>query len=58
MRYGKPGERPGTDREIARVGLPTGDPVRGGARRDRGPLASEVTASGASHPKSLGRPSA
>jgi uncharacterized protein YjlB len=31
MQYGKPGERPGTDRNIARVGLPTGDPVRGGA---------------------------
>ena len=30
MQYGKPGERPGTDREIARVGLPTADPVRGG----------------------------
>ena len=30
MRYGKPGERPGTDRNIARVGLPPGDPVRGG----------------------------
>ena len=31
MQYGKPGERPGTDRSIARVGLPTADPVRGGA---------------------------
>jgi len=31
MQYGKPGERPGTDRNIARVGLPTGDPVRGRA---------------------------
>jgi uncharacterized protein YjlB len=30
MQYGKPGERPGTDRSIARVGLPTGDPVQGG----------------------------
>ena len=30
MQYGKPGERPGTDRNIARVGMPTGDPVRGG----------------------------
>ena len=30
MQYGKPGERPGTDRNIARVGLPAGDPVRGG----------------------------
>jgi uncharacterized protein YjlB len=30
MQYGKPGERPGTDRAIARVSLPTGDPVRGG----------------------------
>ena len=29
MQYGKPGERPGTDRNIARVGLPAGDPVRG-----------------------------
>jgi uncharacterized protein YjlB len=31
MQYGKPGERPGTDRNIARVGLPTADPVRGRA---------------------------
>src|SRR5262245_38385833 len=31
MQYGKPGERPGTDRSIARVALPGGDPVRGGA---------------------------
>ena len=31
MQYGKPGERPATDRSIGRVGLPTGDPVRGGA---------------------------
>lgn len=31
MQYGKPGERPATDRNIARVGLPTADPVRGGA---------------------------
>jgi uncharacterized protein YjlB len=30
MQYGRPGERPGTDRSIARVGLPAGDPVRGG----------------------------
>jgi uncharacterized protein YjlB len=30
MQYGKPGERPGTDRNITRVGLPAGDPVRGG----------------------------
>jgi uncharacterized protein YjlB len=29
MQYGKPGERPGTDRNIARVGMPAGDPVRG-----------------------------
>jgi uncharacterized protein YjlB len=29
MQYGKPGERPGTDRNIARVGVPAGDPVRG-----------------------------
>jgi uncharacterized protein YjlB len=29
MQYGKPGERPGTDRDIARVGLPAADPVRG-----------------------------
>jgi uncharacterized protein YjlB len=35
MNYGKPGERPGTDRNIARVALPAADPVRGGA----GPLA-------------------
>jgi uncharacterized protein YjlB len=32
MQYGKPGERPGTDRNIARVGIPAGDPVRGGGR--------------------------
>jgi uncharacterized protein YjlB len=31
MQYGKPGERPGSDRNIARVGLPAADPVRGGA---------------------------
>jgi len=31
MRYGKPGERPGSDRNIARVGVPGADPVRGGA---------------------------
>jgi uncharacterized protein YjlB len=31
MQYGKPGERPGTDRNIARAGLPTADPVRGAA---------------------------
>src|SRR5215831_18144051 len=30
MQYGKPGERPETDRSIARVGLPAADPVRGG----------------------------
>jgi uncharacterized protein YjlB len=30
MQYGKQGERPGSDRNIARVGLPTADPVRGG----------------------------
>ena len=30
MQYGKPGERPAADRNIARVGLPAGDPVRGG----------------------------
>jgi len=29
MQYGKPDERPGTDRNIARVGVPAGDPVRG-----------------------------
>jgi uncharacterized protein YjlB len=29
MQFGKPGERPGTDRNIARVGLPASDPVRG-----------------------------
>jgi len=31
MQYGKPGERPGSDRNIARVDLPTADPVRGDA---------------------------
>src|SRR5262245_63617582 len=31
MQYGKPGERPGTDRAIARIGLPAGDPVGGAA---------------------------
>jgi uncharacterized protein YjlB len=31
MQYGKPGERPGSDRDIARVGLPAADPVRGAA---------------------------
>jgi uncharacterized protein YjlB len=36
MQYGKPGERPGADRNIARVALPGGDPVRGA----RGPLAT------------------
>jgi uncharacterized protein YjlB len=35
MRYGKPGERPGSDRNIARVGLPVADPVRGGALAPR-----------------------
>jgi uncharacterized protein YjlB len=35
MQYGKPGERPGTDRAIVRVGLPTADPVRGAG----GPIA-------------------
>ncbi len=34
MQYGKPGERPGTDRNIARVLLPAADPVHGPA----GPL--------------------
>lgn len=29
MRYGKPGERPATDRRIAAVGLPRQDPVQG-----------------------------
>ena len=29
MQHGKPGERPGTDRNIARVGMPAGAPVRG-----------------------------
>lgn len=29
MQYGKPGERPGTDRNIARVARPSADPVRG-----------------------------
>ena len=29
MQYGKPGERPGTDRNIARVLLPAADPVHG-----------------------------
>ena len=32
MQYGKPGERPGTDRNIACVGIPGADPVRGGGR--------------------------
>ena len=36
MQYGKSGERPGTDRNIARVPLPAADPVRGAG----GPLAS------------------
>ena len=36
MQYGKPGERPGTDRNIARVGSAAGDPVRG-PRRPRSP---------------------
>jgi uncharacterized protein YjlB len=36
MQYGKAGERPGTERNIARVPLPAGDPVRGAA----GPLAA------------------
>jgi uncharacterized protein YjlB len=36
MRYGKADERPGTDRNIARVPLPDGDPVRGAG----GPLAA------------------
>ena len=31
MNYGKPGERPGTDRNIARVPLPETDPVTGTA---------------------------
>jgi uncharacterized protein YjlB len=35
MNYGKPGERPGTDRSIARVALPAADPVHG----ETGPLA-------------------
>jgi uncharacterized protein YjlB len=35
MQYGKPGERPATDRQIAAVPLPTGDPVHG----REGPLA-------------------
>lgn len=29
MQYGKPGERPGTDQNIARVAKPSGDPVTG-----------------------------
>jgi uncharacterized protein YjlB len=29
MNYGKPGERPGTDRNVARVALPPADPVHG-----------------------------
>jgi uncharacterized protein YjlB len=32
MQYGKAGERPGTDRNIARVGIPPADPVHGGGR--------------------------
>jgi uncharacterized protein YjlB len=35
MQYGKPGERPGTDRTIARVPRPAADPVHGAS----GPLA-------------------
>jgi uncharacterized protein YjlB len=35
MQYGKPGERPGTDRSIARVPRPAADPVHGPS----GPLA-------------------
>jgi len=31
MQYGKPGERPETDRNIAGVGVPAADPARGGA---------------------------
>ena len=34
MQYGKPGERPGTDRNIAGVPAPAADPVHG----DAGPL--------------------
>jgi uncharacterized protein YjlB len=34
MQYGKPGERPGTDRNIAAVPSPAADPVHGSA----GPL--------------------
>ena len=34
MQYGKPGERPGTDRNIAAVPAPAADPVHGGT----GPL--------------------
>jgi uncharacterized protein YjlB len=30
MQYGKPGERPRTDHNVARVPLPAGDPVHGG----------------------------
>jgi len=30
MQYGKPGERPATDRSVAAVALPAADPVRGG----------------------------
>jgi uncharacterized protein YjlB len=29
MNYGKPGERPGTDRNVARVAVPAADPVHG-----------------------------
>jgi len=35
MQYGKPGERPGTDRNVARVPAPAADPVHGPG----GPLA-------------------
>jgi uncharacterized protein YjlB len=31
MQYGKPGERPETDRNVANVALPAGDPVHGRA---------------------------
>ncbi len=40
MNYGKPGERPGADRNIARIALPRMDPVYGA----RGPLVKKWTA--------------
>ena len=58
MQYGKPGERPGTDRNIARVGLPAGDPVRGGAHRRAVEGRSDSARVAQRQPKSLGSASA